>query len=401
MFARRDESLALGSGYGERTMRNTGKLLVAVAAMLTGCGINGRISFREAFPDPSVLITTSEPLKVRRQLDHVVLPDDRAHNEALLQMLQSEDSMDAAHLVLLVRAVSMPENFTVSNGERRWAYAKRGEGANAALVDQMLIEGSTKVRDIDAYWFGEMVGISQADATMRLLCERFVPQLDDGSDRVLSDMLRGMPGSPAMLPFLCDYMGPEGRLDGERGWQAFARLSFDADRARLLASLMQRSDEVTAERLLLTVKAFSFDSGRNQALDLLIARAKPIAADVARAAVATFAFDSGRGSAFAALAQQGGTQLDEAGLVSFVNLCSFDSGRLRCVELFAPSLLGDTSVAAATQLLRCFSFDSDRGKAVKLLAPRWQGLSKRDREQLLTTFSFDTSRKRARADLGL
>ena len=84
-----------------------------------------------------------------------------------------------------------------------------------------------------------------------------------------------------------------------------------------------------------------------------------------------------------------------------MNLCSFYSGRLRCVELFAPSLLGDTSVAAATQLLRCFSFDSDRGKAVKLLAPRWQGLSKRDREQLLTTFSFDTSSKRARADLGL
>lgn len=382
-------------------MKSVGKLLVVLTAVLSGCGINSRQSFGDAFPDPAVLVTTTDPVAVRGKLADVAMPDDREHNEKLFAMLASCDAIDAAHLVLLVRSVSLPENIVCSTGEGRWCYPIRGKSDNAVVVDQLLDEGASKLRNVDAYWLGELIGISQSDATMMQLSRRFVPEVDDGSSHALNELLRGMPGSPARLPFLADYMVPENRLNGERGWHAFAKMSFDSDRATLLAALMRREEALSGERLVQVMKSFSFDAGRKQALEILVERAHPISAEVAHAAVATFSFDSGRGDAFATLAQRGATELAEEELVRFVKLCSFDAGRMQCVRLFASSLRGEPSLEGAEQLLRAFSFDSDRVKAVEALAERWLQLPADERRELLRSFSFDSNRKTASRYLDL
>ena len=388
-------------GYLVGVIRNVGMVVVLVAGLLASCGIGGRQSFREAFPDPLVLVTTKDPARVRARLADTVLPDDVAHNEQLLAMLRSRETMDASHLALLVRAVALPENFVFSTGAGRWAYPDRGEGAHAAFVDQLLMEGAEKLQNVDGYWLGELIGISQSSDTMQLLCERFVPSVDDGSDLALDELLRGMPGSPAMLPFLAEYMEPQGRLEGDRGWRAFGKMSFDSDRTALLGILMRGDGGVTGDRLLLAMKAFSFDDGRMQALQMLVDKAAEVDSETARAAVATFSFDSGREGAFATFAKRGGTVLDEQQLVKFVRLCSFDSGKIKCVKLFVPSLRGEPSGDAAKQLLGKFSFDSDRLRALELLASRWRELPESERGALLKVFAFESSRTEARALLGL
>lgn len=376
-------------------MRRVGCKVVALATVLASCGIGGQRHFREAFPDPGVLITTSDPAAVRAELANVTLPDDDAHNMHLLGMLREQKSLDAAHLVLLVRAVSLPENIICSNGDGKWCYPQRGKSDHAAFVDQMLTEGADKLDDVDAYWLGELIGISQSDETMLALCEKFVPAVDDGSEHAFDELLRGMPGSPALMPFLANYMAPQGRLDGDRGWYAFDKMAFDSDRLALLAVVLPRTEELTEKRLLRAMKAFSFDSGRKRALALLVDKTPSIDAEVARVAVGTFSFDSGRGDAFATLAGSGRVQLEEDQLARYVKLCSFDSGKLKCVKVFAPTLQGESSARAAKKLLSAFSFDSDRLKAVELMAPRWSRLSTEDRRALLALFSFDSSREKA------
>jgi len=368
--------------------------LALVAVALAGCGINNT-TFREEFPDPAVLITTTDPMTVRDKLARVRLPESRDHTEQLLAMLRSCESIDAAHLVLLTRAVPLPQNIQIHNNSGRWTYPQRGKADNSAFVDQLLTEGADKVRDIDAYWLGEMIGISQSDPTMLMLCNRFVPQVDDRSDRAFDEMVRGMPGSPAFMPFLSKYMGPEGRLDGDRGWRAFSRMSFDSSRLILLDILLKDEHEITEDRLLMAMKAFSFDSGRTSAFNLLVDKARPISPGAAHAAIATFSFDSGRRSAFATLAKPGNIVLGEQDLLRFVKLFSFDSGRITVVKQFANSLEQEPTEAGAVALLKSFSFDSDRTKALKLMANRWRNLPADARRRIAKTFSFDSGRSKA------
>ena len=376
-------------------MSNVTRLTVALAAVLASCGINNRTSFLDAFPDPAVLVTTADPEGVRAQLSRVALPDRADHNDELLALLRSSESIDAAHLVLLVRAVALPESTQVTNSRGRWTYPRRGKSGNAAFVDQLLTEGADKISDIDGYWLGEMIGISQSDSTMMMLCNRFIPQVDDGSLRAFDELVRGMPGSPAFMPFLQLYMGPQGRFDGERGWHAFASVSFDSNRAALLAMVLQYEPDVTNERFLKAIKAFSFDAGRKRAFDLLVEKVKPIDAGTAHAAIATFSFDSGRGSAFSTLAKPGHMDLDEGDLFRFIQLFSFDSGRINLIKQFAPTVHGEVTYKNANKLLRAFSFDSDRLTAIKIMAPRWRNLSLKERRKLAKTFSFDSGREKA------
>lgn len=368
--------------------------LALVAVALAGCGINST-TFREAFPDPAVLITTTDPVTVREKLARVSLPDSQDHNEQLLAMLRSCESIDAAHLVLLARAVPLREDIMVSNNSGRWTYPQRGKVANSAFVDQLLTEGAEKIGDIDAYWLGEMIGISQSDSTMLMLCNRFVPKVDDGSNRSFDEMVRGMPGSPAFMPFLAKYMCPEGRLDGDRGWRAFSRMSFDSSRVTLLGLLLENESQISEERLLTAMRAFSFDSGRSKAFSLLVDKARPISSGVAHAAIATFTFDSGRQSAFATLAKPGNIVLEERGLLKFVKLFSFDSGRIGVIKKFANSLEEAPTADGAIGLLRAFSFDSDRTKALELMASRWQSLPVDARRRIARTFSFDSGQTKA------
>lgn len=364
--------------------------------LLAACTTRQGLPFDEVFPDPGVLVTTNDPASVRAKLDGVQLPETRAHHDRLLALLRGRDRLTAAHLVLLTQAVATPNrSVVVADGKRVWRYGARGQGEFAPVIDQLLVEGIDKVTDVDRRWLGELLGVSQSDATLRRYADRFLPQVDDGSPQALGEILDGMPGSPAAIPFLVGYLAPKGGLDGERGWSAFARMQFDDQRTAVLDAVLARQAAIDGERMVAVMKAFSFDSGRERAFAQLAVKTQPLPVGAAKEAVATFSFDSGRDAAFAALGKQAGVRLNDGHLTEFVQMCAFDSGKLQCVKSLKPRLDGAPDAAAAKALLAAFSFDSDRQGAVAVMRERWSRLTAGEREALLATFSFDSNREAA------
>ncbi len=350
--------------------------------------------FAAAFPDATELVTTTDPAAVRRQLDHVQLPSDDAHHELLLALLRSRERIDAPHLVLLARAVARPDHVVAVADGRVWRYGARGDGGNAAVVEQLLVAGLDRLGDVDRRWFGELLAVTQSDATLQRYADRLLPGLDDGSTTALGEILDGMHGSPALVPFLTGYLAPRGGLDGDRGWFAFGHVSFDSERLAVLRAAVARQP-LDGDRMVAAMRAFSFDSSREQAFALLAARVPALSSDDVHASLATFSFDNGRAAACAALGEQPAVALGERHLVAIVDLCSFDSGRLACVHALAPRLTGAPDGDAACALLREFAFDHDRLRALDLLAPRWRELAAAQRTALLDTFTFASGRRGA------
>ncbi|HZN39743.1 MAG TPA: DUF4476 domain-containing protein [Planctomycetota bacterium] len=365
--------------------------------LLVACSIGVRQGppFDEVFPDASVLVTTTDPASVRARLDESQLPDSKAHHERLFALLRSRQQLHAAHVVLLTNAVGRPETITCFiDGKRLFRYGPRGTGESAKVIDQLLTEGIDRITEIDRRSFGDLIAITQSDTTLRLYTDRFLARVDDGSTAALEQMLDGMTGSPALASFL-GVLAPQGGLDGERGWAAFAHSAFDSDRIMVLKVLLTRDAPIDGERMVSTMRAFSFDSSRQEAFGLLAPKVHPLEVEHARASIATFSFDSGREAAFAALGKQGDVQLTDELLVAFVKMCSFDSGKLQCVQALANSLHGEPDGDAARSLLAAFSFDSGRQGAVAVMAKRWLELPLADRQRLLATFSFDSERQQA------
>ncbi|HEX6943205.1 MAG TPA: DUF4476 domain-containing protein [Gemmatimonadaceae bacterium] len=368
---------------------------LTLSLLLVACTARQGPPFDEVFPDPGVLVTTNDPASLRKKLDTVQLPETRAHHDRLLALLHGRDHITAAHLVLLTHAVATPDRIIVGNGNRVWRYGARGQGEFAPVIEQLLGEGIDKVTDVDRRWLGELLGVSQSDATLRRYADRFLAQVDDGSPQALGEILEGMPGSPAAIPFLVGYLAPKGGLDGERGWSAFARMEFDEQRTAVLDAVLARQAAIDGERMVAVMKAFSFDSGREIAFAQLAAKTQPLPVGAAKEALATFSFDSGRNAAFAALGKQAGVHLTDGHLVEFVQLCAFDSGKLQCLKSLAPRLDGAPDAAAAKALLAAFSFDSDRKSAVEVMREHWSPLPAGEREALLATFSFESNREAA------
>ncbi|HEX5052045.1 MAG TPA: DUF4476 domain-containing protein [Planctomycetota bacterium] len=382
--------------------RAASSFLLAPVLLVTACCGGGSFAHRTgpdfavAFPDTTVLVTTQDPAAVRARLAEVRLPETSQHHDELVALLRAQPTISAPHLILLAEAVALSDrNVSIySDGHLQRTYPARGASEFAPVVDQLLVEGTPKLTGVDRRWLGELIGHTQGDAALRTLADRYVPGLDDGSETALLEMLDGMPGSPAMLPFLTAYMLPQGRLDGARGWAAVGHMPFDEQRVALIETLAARQPSIDATRALQTIGTLSFDAGRRTALAVLAAKIEPLSADVSRRLVATFSFDEGRQAAFATLAKSG-LHLDDAQLVGLVALCSFDAGRLRCVELLAPCLQGEPTGPASRALLDAFSFDSDRARALRIMAARWQSLPVEARRNLLGSFSFDSNRAEA------
>ena len=365
--------------------------------LLVACstGVRQGPPFDEVFPDASVLVTTTDPASVRIRLDDSQLPDSQAHHDRLLSLLRSRQQLQAAHVVLLANAVGRPETTTcVIDGKRLFRYGPRGQGESAKVIDQLLTEGIDRISDVDPQSFGELIAITQSDTTLRLYTDRFLAKVDDGSTAALEQILDGMTGSPATASFL-GVLASQGGLDGNRGWAAFAHSSFDSDRIQVLKVLLPRDAAIDARRMVTVMKAFSFDSGREEAFVLMAPRVPKLGVEDAKASIATFSFDSSREAAFAALGRQGDMHLTDAHLVAFVEMCSFDSGKLQCVKALARCLHGEPDGNAAQALLAAFSFDSGRQDALAVLAKRWLELPLADRQRLLATFSFDSERQQA------
>ncbi|MEO6596934.1 MAG: hypothetical protein ABIP94_19485, partial [Planctomycetota bacterium] len=212
--------------------RSASSFLLLPVVLATSCGGGAVLArrtgpdFAVAFPAASVLVTTQDPVAVRTRLAEVRLPATKEHHDQLLSLLRAQPTISAQHLVLLVEAVALPEqNLSMFNdGHMQRTYSQRGKGGFAPVVDHLLTEGTPKLTGVDRGWLGEMLGRTQSDATLRGLADRFVAELDDGSETALLQIVGGMPGSPALLPFLTGYLAPQGRLDGTRGWQVVGHL---------------------------------------------------------------------------------------------------------------------------------------------------------------------------------
>jgi hypothetical protein len=348
--------------------------------------------FDEAFPDATVLVRTPDPDGVLARLDRTQLPATDAHHERLLALVRERDTIDAAHLVLLAHAVARPAaHVTVQNGVVR-SYGARGDGEGARVIEELLAEGLPKLGAVDRRWFGELVAVTQTDASLQQCADRCLPVVDDGSVGALREMLDGMAGSPATAPFLAGYLAPRGALDGPRGWLAFEHVPFDSDRLAVLRALLAREQPIDGERMVAVMRAFDFDGSREHAFALLAERVSPLRVEHAQASLATFSFDSSRTAACAALAGNDELQLRDEHLTAIAKQASFDSNRARIVAALAPRLDGPVDGDAALALLREFAFDSSRLAAVHTLAPRWQQLPAAQRVQLLDAFLFESSR---------
>ncbi|MBM4063633.1 MAG: hypothetical protein FJ265_21420 [Planctomycetes bacterium] len=348
--------------------------------------------FDEAFPDPSVLVTTDRPAAVRQTLATTPLPATTAHHERLLALLRSRPSISAAHLLLLVEAVSLPESSYTVVDDRPRAYAVRGEGEFAPVADRLLTEGADKLVDVDRRLLGELLGRSHGDAALAAVADRFLPALDDGSLAALREILDGTSGSPATVPFLVRYLLPRGRLDTARGLACVPMLAFDDARVALVAELAPRTTSLPVEQFVQLVRTMAFDEGRGRLVGLLAEKAAPLPAEAARAVVASFTFDAGRHEACARLAERGGLELAGSELVALVRLFAFDDGRVRCAQVLAPRLRGTFDGRTVRALLGAFAFDAGRLGALRAVANRLGELSAAEQRDVLATFAFDDHR---------
>lgn len=378
-------------------------LTVALFSALVASGCSSHFAQRTgprfdiAFPDPTVLVKTTEPRELREQLANVQLPATTAHHDRLLELLRSQPRISAPHLLLLVEAVALPDDQVtmISDGKRSRVYTPRGRGEFAKVADQLIAEATFKLKDVDRASCGELLARTHSDATLARLADQLLRDLDDGSVTALQEILGGMAGSPATEPFLVGYLAPQGRLDGERGWAAVGMLSFDVDRTALVRALAARQQPIAAAKLPALVASMSFDEGRTAVVQALAEQAAPVSPAIAREVVAKFSFDEGRQAACAALAKQGRLQLRMDELVAMARLFSFDEGRLACVQKLAPRLTDDEAGEAARELLRAFSFDEGRLSALQAVLPKLRNASGPQRKNLLGTFSFASSRETA------
>lgn len=375
-----------------RLHRHAASLLAA--ALLAAACSSGPRPFAEAFPEPRELLTTQDPEVAYRQLQQVAIPAEEAHRRALLDLLRSVETIDAPHLALLAAAMGGRQQRVAQDDTGSYAWPARGSDVAAAATDELLLLGLERLGDVDRRSFGRLLGHTQSDAVLHAYVERKLAALDDGSVEALQQILAGMTGSPATAPFV-RLLGERGALTGARGDAAFDSLVFDEDRLAVLATLLARPEPVDGERCLTALRRFSFDEGRVQAFALLGGRFAELTPEQTGAAVATFTFDSGKEAAFAALANADGLRLRDTQLLDLVRLCLFDDSKLRCVQRLGPKLSGPIDPRTAEQLLRAFSFDSDRLRALELLAPHWRGLDGADKARLRTTFLFDSTRERA------
>ena len=386
--------------------------------------------FATAFPDSSVLVQTEDPDAVRDTLSNVVLPETQVHHDHLLALLRAEQTISPAHLNLLIEAVALPEGGTtfIVNGVRSF-YPQRGVGKFAPVVDKLLVEGADKLVALDRTWLGHLLGKTHSDEALFSFADRFVPELDDGSDTALAELLRGFQHSPALIPFLTDYMAPKGRLEGERAWAAFEHVPFDEARMVLVGLIAERSPQLTAQDLhramqamafdegrsktaqvfaakltglqgsdlLQAVGTCSFDQGRTEVLTALVKTLDGIDTETAVQLISKPSFDAGRLDALAILIEHADFATDHAGLARLIGIPSFDDGRTAFVEHLAPKLRGEADGNTAKAILSTFSFDAGRTSAVRLLADSWRSLPSTDRDKALQVFSFDSAREEAAA----
>lgn len=400
--------------------------------------------FAVAFPDPSVLVHTTDPDGLRRVLDRTPLPDDPAHHAMLLGLLEDVDSLDTEHLLLLTQAVALPlrmgeepSDLAISsvyvNG-KQVIVATRGEGEWAPVVDELLLTGADKLTDPGATAFGRLINTTQSDEALTALTAKLDgPGWDDGSPEALDEILEEIDFNSVRTALCVKGLIPAGRLSADRVQTALEHADFDSDRLELLTAHYAGREQIGFDELLRHVRHMSFDDGRIQvvglAADLIDSMNGQEFAQVVEASsfdsgrvqiVTTLApkiristtgdaigvlehasFDSARKDMLEQLVERADQfDVDGDGILALVKLTSFDSTKADILRLVAPRLRVNLTPDEAGRLMRAFSFDSGRSEALEILRDRIAPIEDAGRKKVLAPFSFDSSREKAREMLG-
>ncbi len=432
-------------------------LVLVLLTAFSGCessrfkGVRTGPPFAEAFPDPSVLLTTSDVDATRQLLRAVILPETREHHDQLRALLDAKDEVDAEHLLLLTEAVAEIEFVRVEswslvggltssmsvtielNGEPI-VFHPRGASRFASNVDEILLDGTSKiVRPVDRLAFGRLLGRTQSDETLMTIAARLWVDVDDGSPEALRDVLDAIPSSSIRQELVLAYLMPEGYVARDRELIVVEAMGFDSNRSAVIEAILDRRSDVAFAELDAFVSQMSFDSGRAGVVDLaapklssldgddLVRAMKWMSFDAGRHAVLerlaplahvdsfdgaarvteTFGFDAGKKHALEMLCDESHLELEAADLERVVSMASFDAGKLEALRLVKPILVDGIDATVARKLLENFSFDDGRIEVMRLFREHLEYLAVEDREALLNVFSFDSSRARAREILGI
>lgn len=411
--------------------------------------------FAEAFPDASVLLTTSDVDGVRDTLSNVLLPETDEHHDRLVALLEQAGSIDADHLLLLTEAVALGPvpldqigsvvssrniektgvTIRIDGGSgNSMIQLPRGDAPYSGVLDRLLLLGLSLLDgDPDARQAGALLGRTQSLEALTALADRFLPVVDDGSPEALDTILSSMRDSTARQQLITDILLPREQLEGQRERVALESLSFDENRRKLIRALLDRRSELVFDEAFYYQGLMSFDTGRNEVIEMCRPLLERVEADQLRDAMNAMAFDSGRqkvlellapllsGADFGGVAQITQTfkmdgnrskgletlcrhaefSITGPDLPRVAGLASFDSSRLENLQLVRSHLEGPIDPDSARDLVGIFSFDSGKLELIELFQGPLKELPWKDREALVSSFSFDSGSQRARQILDM
>jgi hypothetical protein len=423
----------------------TSSLLLTLALLFQSCSVDIASSmvpartgpqFQQAFPSADTLIKTTDVAGTRRTLDTIPLPETKEHHDALRAALDSVETIDSQHLVLLTEAVALPtrlanpksiRNISITSRDGRAHVLSRGDGEFSPVIDELLLAGAKKLSDVGPRSLGRLLSATQDVKAVVALSEILLERSDSGSTQDLESILEEMTFAGVRQDLCIEVLLPRGRLRGDRADIAIESMSFDSNRSKLIAAIYKSLDSLDAATLIRHTKLQSFDSGKIQVVGLGVPKLSTINGTDALKLVQTTSFDSGRKSILAELTGKlrlASTEeamafvrtnsfdsgrkdtlktllsgqfpsVSDDDLVQFASLGSFDDGRNELLKLVAPHFAGGFSRSSATRLLGTFSFDSGRLDVVRLFRADLQKMSEADRRQALRKFSMSSGRQTA------
>ena len=397
--------------------------------------------FAQTFPDAAVLATTNDVRATRETLWTTPLPETREHHDRLIVVLEQTPSIDTDHLLLLTDAVAVPGRLArdakgnesvqvsiVTGSDGIQIVHTRGKGEFTPVIDQLLTMGMSKLSDPNATNLGRLVGAAPSTETMIALSDHLLETCDSGSDRDLERMLNGIPFDEQCADFAALVLLPRDRLTGDRQLIALKTLSFDSTKERLMSAVYASLDDVPVTMLIEHIELLDFDSGRVSVASAASPHVRSINGGQLLQLLEGFDFDSGKVGAVDAMRgkvalagfgdalrimeasdfDSGATQILDLLLASSFpsvtvnDLCaacdasSFDSGSLETLRKLEPLFQGPFDGEGARDLLNKLSFDSGKLECIQIFAAHMRALSYDEQKVVLSAFTFDSDRERAR-----
>ena len=355
--------------------------------------------FDMAFPDPSVLLTTTDVPQTRKLLASVQLPRDEASLEELVALTEAAPALDTEHILLLTEAVPAQwgDAVALSLMDPTWRARQFAEGDThdelyARVSDQLLESGMARWSNPDARGMGRLMGRARTDAALIRIAEQWLPDWDDGSVGALEDILGGMSSSRRLDVLVLQVLIPQRRLEGERQWLAVDALVFDSERVAVLLALMAQRTEVSVAYLLECLQRVTFDSDRMAIIREAQPKLGPCSSRDLRDLMSTLSFDSDRAHLLELFADQV-TFEDARDVARTLRLFSFASDREKGLRLLATTPGFTVRSGELLELMSLVDFDSDREDILRIASPRLDGpLKASDLRSILRRFDFGSDR---------